>query len=179
MRDELQRAVRRAATPEKREMRHSMYSLPRSLGPLALTLCVLGTAPAWAADTVETPARSAANPNYVAGKAAVDSKNWKVAIDSLGKAAAQDASNADVQTLLAYAYRHNGQFKEAFDHYKEALRLNPRHRGAHEYIGEAYLLTNDLARAEEHLAVLNKLCVFSCEEYTDLKKSVEAYKRKP
>jgi Flp pilus assembly protein TadD len=127
---------------------------------------------------VETPVQSAANPDYVAGKAAVEAKNWKGAIESLSKATARDSGNADAETLLAYAYRHTGNFKEAFDHYKEALRLNPRHRGAHEYIGEAYLLTNDLARAEEHLAALDKLCVFSCEEYTDLKKSVEAYKRK-
>lgn len=156
-----------------------LHSLPASFRPLALALCALGTTPAWAADTVETPVRSAANPDYVAGKAAVDAKNWKGAIASLSKAAERDPSNADVETLLAYAYRHAGQFKEAFAHYKEALRLNPRHRGAHEYIGEAYLLTNDLARAEEHLAALNKLCVFSCEEYAELKKSVEAYKRKP
>ncbi len=156
-----------------------LHSLPASFGPLTMALCALGTTPAWAADTVETPVRSAANPDYVDGKAAVDAKNWKRAIASLSKAAELDASNADVETLLAYAYRHIGQFKEAFDHYKKALRLNPRHRGAHEYIGEAYLLTNDLARAEEHLAALNKLCVFSCEEYAELKKSVEAYKRKP
>jgi Flp pilus assembly protein TadD len=159
-------------------MRQTIYSLSKSLSPLAVALCALAMAPAWAADTEETPVRSAANPDYAAGKAAVDSKNWKIAIDSLSKAAARDASNADVQTLLAYSYRHEGQFKEAFDHYNEALRLDPRHRGAHEYIGEAYLLTNDLSRAEEHLAALNKLCVFSCEEYTELKQSIEAYKRK-
>jgi len=159
-------------------MRHSIYSLLKSFGPFALAVCALGTAPAQAADTVETPVQSAANPDYVAGRAAVDSKNWKGAIESLNKAAARDAGNADVQTLLAYSYRHDGQFKQAFDHYKEALRLNPRHRGAHEYIGEAYLLTNDLPRAEEHLAALNKLCLFSCEEYTELKQSIEAYKRK-
>jgi Flp pilus assembly protein TadD len=159
-------------------MRHSLYSLIKSFGPLALAICALGTVPSRAADTVETPVQSAANPDYAAGRAAVDSKNWKVAIESLSKAAARDGANADVQTLLAYSLRHDGQFKEAFDHYKEALRLNPRHRGAHEYIGEAYLLTNDLPRAEEHLAALNKLCMFSCEEYTELKQSIEAYKRK-
>ena len=159
-------------------MPNSIYSLLKSFGPLALAVCALATAPAQAADTVETPVQSAANPDYVAGRAAVDSKNWKGAIESLNKAAARDAGNADVQTLLAYSYRHDGQFKAAFDHYKEALRLDPRHRGAHEYIGEAYLLTNDLPRAEEHLAALNKLCLFSCEEYTELKQSIEAYKRK-
>jgi len=28
--------------------------------------------------------------------------------------------------------------KQAFEHYERALKLNPRHRGAHEYVGEAY-----------------------------------------
>jgi Flp pilus assembly protein TadD len=159
-------------------MRHPMHSHFKFIAPLALALGTISAVPAFAADTVETPVRTAANPDYVAGKAAVDAKNWKAAIDSLSKAAARDAGNADVQTLLAYSYRHAGQYKEAFDHYNEALRLDPRHRGAHAYMGEAYLLTNDLPRAEEHLAALNKLCVFSCEEYTELKQSIEAYKRK-
>jgi len=28
----------------------------------------------------------------------------------------------------------------ALKHYKRSIELNPRHRGAHEYIGEAYLM---------------------------------------
>ena len=160
-----------------------MFSLLKLVGlklvALVLVLSTLGAAGVWAVDTEETPAESTANPNYVAGKAAVDAKNWKGAIRSLTQAVAQDGANADVQNLLGYAYRNAGQFKEAFAHYKEALRLDPRHRGAHEYIGEAYLLTNDLKSAREHLAALGRLCVFPCEEYTDLKKSVEAYLKKP
>jgi hypothetical protein len=35
---------------------------------------------------------------------------------------------------------------------------------------------NNLPKAEEHLARLDKLCFFSCEEYRDLKKAVEQYK---
>jgi tetratricopeptide (TPR) repeat protein len=50
--------------------------------------------------------------------------------------------------LLGCAYRNAGRFDEAFRHYRAALRLNPRHRGAHEYIGEAYLLVSeDLEKA--------------------------------
>ncbi|MDI1272273.1 hypothetical protein [Polaromonas sp.] len=68
-----------------------------------------------------------------------------------------------------------------FKHYGEALRLNPKHRGAHEYVGEAYLMVGDLAKAKQHLAALDKLCFMPCEEYTDLKKAIAAYeaKRKP
>jgi len=48
-------------------------------------------------------------------------------------------------------------------------------RGAHEYIGEAYLMVGDLGKAKQHLAVLDRLCFFGCEEYDDLKRQVAAY----
>lgn len=159
-------------------MRQTMHTPIRFFARLVLALSVLCAVSARAVDSEDTSAQSQANPDYVAAKTAIKAKNWKSAIQSLQKAAAVDGGNADVQNLLGYSYRHTGQFKEAFAHYKEALRLNPRHRGAHEYIGEAYLQTNDLVKAQEHLAALDRLCLFPCEEYTDLKKSVEVYKRK-
>lgn len=36
---------------------------------------------------------------------------------------------------------------------------------------------DNLAKAKEHLARLNSLCFFPCEEYRDLKKAVEAYEK--
>ena len=60
--------------------------------------------------------------------------------------------------------------------YSTALRLNPDHRGAHEYIGEAYLMVKNLAKAEEHLRVLDRLCKLPREEKIDLQKAVETYK---
>src|SRR5206468_3858123 len=75
------------------------------------------------------------------------------------KAALRDPDNADLQNYLGYSYRNLGQLDRAFQHYKRALELNPRHRGAHEYAGEAYLMVGDLARAEEHLAALRKICL--------------------
>jgi tetratricopeptide (TPR) repeat protein len=66
----------------------------------------------------------------------------------------------------------------AFAAYQEALKLNPRHKHAHEYIGEAYLMANDVAKAEQHLAELQKLCTpIPCEEYKDLKRAVDEYKK--
>ncbi len=65
-----------------------------------------------------------------------------------------------------------------FRHYNEALRLDPKHRGAHEYLGEAYLLSGNLPKAKEHLARLDKLCTFGCEEYSKLKKEIAAYEQR-
>jgi DNA-binding SARP family transcriptional activator len=79
--------------------------------------------------------------------------------------------------LYAYSTRKgaNPDMTLVFKHYEEALRIDPKHRDAHEYIGEAYLMVNQPAKAKEHLAVLDKLCFLPCEEYTDLKKAVAQY----
>ena len=66
-----------------------------------------------------------------------------------------------------------------FKHYNEALRLDPRHRGAHEYLGEAYLMVGNLPKAKEHLSALDKLCFFPCSEFAELKKAVAEYEAKP
>ena len=36
----------------------------------------------------------------------------------------------------------------------------------------------DLARAQHHLDRLDDICFFACEEFTDLKKAIQAYKAK-
>jgi Flp pilus assembly protein TadD len=126
----------------------------------------------------DEPAAERIDPDYAAGKAALDAKNWGAAIRLLFSAALRDTRNADIQNYLGYAYRNDGRLELAFRHYQRALELNPRHRGAHEYIGEAYLIANDLANAEKHLAALEKICLIPCEEYDDLKKAVAEHRRR-
>lgn len=118
------------------------------------------------------------DPDYVAGRQAVEAMNWQAALDAFNKVVAKDPGNANAQNYLGYTYRRSGQLDLAFKHYEEALRLNPKHRGAHEYMGEAYLMVNNLAKAEEQLKELDRLCLFPCDEYSDLKKAVAAYKQK-
>ena len=67
---------------------------------------------------------------------------------------------------------------KAFEHYRRALAIDPRHRGAHEYIGEAYLMDNKPDMAQQHLASLEKICGTTCEEYADLAKAIAAYTSK-
>ena len=38
-------------------------------------------------------------------------------------------------------------------------------------------MTGNLAKAEEHLARLDKLCFFRCKEYSDLKAAIAKYKQ--
>src|SRR5437016_13682211 len=82
--------------------------------------------------------------------------------------------SADYHNLYAYVIRKgpNPDMDLVFKHYNEALRIDPKHRGAHEYIGEAYLMVGNVAKAKEHLGALDKICFFGCSEYNDLKKAI-------
>ena len=145
------------------------------IGVLGLGLALLPGAIV-ADPTDDEPKEGRLDPDYAAGKAAIAAKDWTGAIRSLSSAALRDTRHADIQNYLGYAYRQSGQLQPAFTHYQKALQLNPRHRGAHEYIGEAYLMTNNPAKAEEHLAALQRICLIPCEEYGDLKKAIADYR---
>jgi tetratricopeptide (TPR) repeat protein len=116
------------------------------------------------------------NPDFAQGKRAVEARDWKTAIKWLTAAEKRAGSNADIQNYLGFAYRNDGQLDASFKHYALALKIDPRHRGAHEYIGEAYLMTKNLAKAEEHLAALKRVCPAICEEYDDLSKKIADYR---
>ena len=122
----------------------------------------------------EEPARL--HPGYIAAKAAIDRKRYAEALPLLQQVLAQNGDDANAHNLLGFVYRKSGNLDAAFRHYEIALRLNPAHRGAHEYVGEAYLMVNNLAKAEEHLRALDRLCLLPCAEYDDLQKSIEVYK---
>ena len=122
-----------------------------------------------------TPAVNKENADFVAGKKAIERKEWKAAIESLSKAEKDLPGNADLHNYLGYAYRHLGDLDNSFAHYREALRIDPRHRGAHEYIGQAYLKANQPEKAAEHLSELEKICGKGCEEYRDLARAIANY----
>lgn len=150
----------------------------RLLTVIGLACLVLLPHVAGAVDTDDDPAAVRLDPEYAAGKEAIKAKDWRAAIKSLSSAALRDTRNPDIQNYLGYAYRNGGQMELAFKHYARALQLNPRHRGAHEYVGEAYLIQDNLSKAQEHLAALEKICLVPCEEYEDLKREIDAYRRR-
>jgi tetratricopeptide (TPR) repeat protein len=86
-------------------------------------------------------------------------------------------NNADGFNLLGFSLRNSKRYPEAIFNYKEALRIDPAHRGAHEYLGQTYVQTKQLDKAKELLASLEKICGTQCEEYVDLKKSIDKFKK--
>jgi Tfp pilus assembly protein PilF len=116
-----------------------------------------------------------------AGRKAVALGDWQAAINHLEKAVLQEPKNADSFNLLAFSFRKQAKpnLTKAFENYRIALKLDPKHKGAHEYIGEAYLMDNKPAEAEKHLAILESLCGNkTCEEYQDLAKAMADYSKK-
>lgn len=82
---------------------------------------------------------------------------------------------ANLHNELGYSHRRLRQFDKAFEHYKRALAIDPHHRAAHEYVGEAYLQVGDVPSAEKHLAALRSICLLPCDELKDLKRAIEAH----
>ena len=121
-----------------------------------------------------TPAK---DPVIQAAQDGISKQDWTGTQALLKSALATSPGNADYHNLYAFATRKgpNPDMALVLAEYAEALRIDPRHRGAHEYLGEAYLQLRDLTKAREQLAALGKLCAFGCEEYSDLKRSVAAY----
>lgn len=123
-------------------------------------------------------AEESSDENFQNGKQAIKEQDWKKAVDKLEKAVSAEPKNADARNFLGYAYRKLGFMEQSFLHYKEALKLDPGHRNAHEYIGEAYLMMDQVKEAEKHLAALDKLCSpIPCEQQKMLKRAIEDYKK--
>jgi len=136
------------------------------------TLVLLLCSPAlWAADepTVEVSA-----PELAQARQFIASKDWAAAVKVLAPYTRANPASADGFNLLGYSYRHLQRYDESLAAYQQALTLDPKHRGAHEYIGEAYLQLGQLDKAKVHLDALDRICTFSCEEYRDLKKAYAA-----
>jgi len=92
-------------------------------------------------------------------------KLYSQAFKKLDKAYKSDKKNPDILNYMGFTSRKTGNFKEAEDYYLKGLDLDPKHNGINEYLGELYVQTNRIDKANERLAVL-KNC--NCEEYQEL-----------
>ena len=104
---------------------------------LAASLAVVAGPAQPAMDPEPMDVLAARDPDFARGRQAIEARNWNAAIKAFHIAEQRDSRNADIQNMLGYAYRNAGQLESAFKHYQRALQIDARHRGAHEYIGEA------------------------------------------
>ena len=127
------------------------------------------------------PAAKPVDPSFAQGKALVEAKRYQEAMPLLQQAVAKNPQNADAYNLMGYATRKSGNANGSLQYYNQALAIDPKHLGAHEYVGEAYLMLDRPQEAQQHLAKLDSLCTFGCTEYRMLKAAIADYKagRKP
>jgi tetratricopeptide (TPR) repeat protein len=152
------------------------------LGGLLLTLLTIalpgpaGAAGGGGSEGATTSAKPE-DPQYTVAVKAIKANEYTKAIPLLEGVVARDDKNADAYNWLAYATRKHGNPAASLPLYQKALALDPKHKGAHEYIGEAYLMLDNLPKAKEHLRTLSSLCFITCAEYRDLKRAVDAYEK--
>ena len=117
-----------------------------------------------------------ANDKLSAARAKITAKEWPAALDELKKV--NDTNSADWNNLMGYSLRKAGSANaaESEKFYNEALRIDPKHKGALEYSGELYLMMGNLPQAEQRLAALDKACFLPCSEHKELKSAVAKYK---
>jgi Flp pilus assembly protein TadD len=127
--------------------------------------------------TDPAPPAAARNIDYDIGKAAVERGDFAAGIDALRRATANDPRNANAFNLLGYGLRKSGDARAALRNYQQALAIDPKHIGAHEYIGEAYLMLDDVVQARQHLDRLDQLCLFGCKEHRMLAQAIAAYEK--
>ena len=144
---------------------------------LAILLGVIGApSAAVAAGSDDTGGSDQTRSGYEQAVELVETADYADAIRILDKLDRSEPGNADVLNMLGYAHRKLGRVKPAFDYYRKALAIEPRHLGANEYLGELYLETEELDKAEERLGVLAIACPSGCEERDELSEAIEAYK---
>ncbi len=92
-------------------------------------------------------------------------KLYSQAFTKLEKAHKKDKKDPDILNYMGFTSRKVGNFDVAEKFYLQGLSIKPNHNGINEYLGELYVQTNRIDKANERLAIL-KNC--NCDEYKDL-----------
>lgn len=103
----------------------------------------------------------------------INQERFAEALDVLARVEAAVGPHPDVFNYMGFASRKLGRFDAALSYYHAALRLDPNHLGATEYLGELYVQLGDLNRARGQLAQLDQLCAYGCEQREELARWIQ------
>jgi tetratricopeptide (TPR) repeat protein len=98
--------------------------------------------------------------DYAAGKAAFLADDWQGAVGNLTMVVLRRPWHDNAHNMLGYSWRKLGNYDLSLEHYRIALDLNPRHRDALAYLGEAYLDLGRTAEADATFRRLARVCGF-------------------
>lgn len=111
---------------------------------------------------------------------ALRSQQWLQALDALRQLTREMpeiTDDAEFHNLMGYALRQASpsNLGVAVDHYQQALRLDPAHVQAREYLGQAYLMQGRQDLAREQLQAIERLCKGQdCQAWRDLHQAIQA-----
>ncbi|PPR11304.1 MAG: hypothetical protein CFH41_00885 [Alphaproteobacteria bacterium MarineAlpha11_Bin1] len=129
---------------------------------------------AGSSDDNETASEASVNDSYRLAVKAVNAKHYPKAINLLNYVIEKKPNHPDALNYLGYSHRKSGDFARAVSYYKKALSLDPKHLGANEYLGQAYVELDNLEAAKTQLNKLEKICGTNCDEFKSLKLSLDA-----
>jgi Flp pilus assembly protein TadD len=125
--------------------------------------------------------------DQAAARAALQRGDWQGVVDNMARVLERRPRDDDAHNLIGFAYRKLGNYRQALRHYHQALDLNPHHRGALEYLGEAYVEMGCPVQARQTLARLEMACKrlaqspagdwkSGCPEWQELQEAITAYR---
>ena len=148
--------------------------------PLLLTLLLTYTSPLMiqaAGSSDEDDSDPQKSRNYQEAVSYIKKSDYSSAIPLLRRELKRNSRDADAHNYMGYALRKSNDLKNSAVHYAKALEINPKHLGALEYQGELFLTIGNLDLAKANLQKLDKLCWLGCDEYDDLRASIEDYQQ--
>lgn len=110
------------------------------------------------------------NVAYLAAYALINEGRYEDGLAALRSAGLALGPHPDVLTYQGFANRKLHKYDVAVSYYSAALKLQPDHRGANEYLGEYFVETKQMDKAKAQLATLDRICKFGCEEAEELRR---------
>lgn len=145
---------------------------------LTVVMCAVGT-PAVHADSGSDSGGSSSyssNDSSPMNEALIylEQEDYQRAIDELNRFIKDEGETADALNLLGFSNRKLKNYDDAYDYYTRALEMDPDHIGATEYLGELYVETEQMDKAQTQLARLKEICPADCSEFQKLQDVINA-----
>lgn len=132
---------------------------------------------AWAAGSTSSSSTFGVADKLDKAERAINAGKYQDAIPILEEVVSTDPENADAYNYLGFALRNLGDYVRSKTYYDKALEIDPKHKGANEYLGELYLKLDQPDKAKAQLARLDEICTTNCDEYEELKTAIETYRK--
>ena len=158
--------------PDAADLKAAIAAIQSAMPPAASPA---GSPPATPAASLSTPpSLSVATPEagdgaYVRAVSLINERRWDEALAALSKAGAAIGPHPDILTYQGYVWRKKGDWAQAESFYRQALAMDPNHRGATEYYGELKVLEGDMPGARLMLDKLDAACTYGCAEAEELR----------